>query len=99
MPFQPGQSGNPAGRPKTGLALSDYIRKLAGEDGKLYVDRLHAIALNDAESVQAQMTAMNTLLERGYGSPPKDLNISGELATTTTVNHHYDTKPSEPPVG
>ena len=90
MPFQPGQSGNPAGRPRTGQSLAEYIRKLAGEDGKVYVDKLDAIVQSDKEPVQARLTAIGILLERGFGKPPQDLNLSGQLETHTTVNHHYD---------
>ena len=96
MPFQPGNNANPKGRPPTGTSLAEYIRKLGGEDGKVYADKLHAIAVEPHDNVNARMTAINTLLERGYGSPPKDINLNGTLNTQTTVTHEYHDQPPKP---
>lgn len=93
--FKPGQSGNPNGRPKTGTSLAEYIRKLGGEDGKVYADKLHTIAVETHDNVNARMTAIGILLERGYGSPPKDINVTGTLETQTTVIHEYHDKPPD----
>lgn len=41
--FQPGISGNPAGRPRGARIDLAHLRQLAGEHGEHYIDRLHAI--------------------------------------------------------
>jgi hypothetical protein len=68
-PFQPGQSGNPKGRPAKGTTIAECIRLLGGENSAPYVQRLHAIAFGD--SVRA-LSAIAVLLER-YGKAPHDL--------------------------
>src|SRR5215208_1674568 len=70
-PFQPGQSGNPKGRPAKGTTIAECIRSLGGENGASYVQRLHAIAFG--ENVRAALSALAVLLERGYGKGPQDL--------------------------
>jgi hypothetical protein len=69
-PFQPGQSGNPKGRPAKGTTIAECIRSLGGENGAPYIQRLHAIAFG--ENVRAALSAIAVLLERGYGKPPQD---------------------------
>ncbi len=92
MPFQKGQSGNPNGRPPTGKSIAEYIRKIGGDEGKTYVDELHVFATT-AEDPRVRMMAIGLLLERGFGRPPQDVNIAGQVDTKTTVVHEYHDKP------
>ncbi len=88
--FGPGNNANPRGRPPVGESIAEYIRHLSGANGKVYVDKLHAIATEEHKNVMARMQAIGVLLERGFGKPPQDVNLKGQLDTRTTVNHHYD---------
>ena len=74
-PFAPGNCANPYGRPRTGGALAEYIRRRGGEDGAVWVDRLAEIAAGSDKRLALQ--AIEVLLTRGYGKPPD---------TTLTVN-------------
>ena len=88
--FKPGNNANPKGRPPTGQSLAEYIRELGGENGKVYADKLHAIAVEPHDNANARLTALNTLMERGYGSPPKDINLTAKLSTTVVHEHEKD---------
>jgi hypothetical protein len=97
MPFAKGNNANPKGRPPTGKSIAEYIRKLGGENGKLYVDILHGVAVDAEQPMPTRLTAMNCLLDRGFGKPPQDVNLGGTVDTRTTVVHEYhDTPPTKP---
>lgn len=64
MPFKPGQSGNPGGRPKE-LA---GIRELARANAPLAIQTLVDIAAS-GKSEAARVAAANHLLDRGFGKP------------------------------
>jgi hypothetical protein len=90
MGFKPGNRANPKGRPPVGTSLAEYIRKLGGPDGKVYADKLHAIAVEPHKNVQARMTAIGILFDRGFGKTPQDVNLSGKVDTVTTVVHKHE---------
>jgi hypothetical protein len=78
-PFAKGISGNPAGRPRAGEAVAEYIRELGGPDGRIYVDRLHALAVGDVANTRAMLGAIGILLERGFGKAPQAIEHSGSV--------------------
>ncbi len=71
MPFQPGESGNPGGRPKG----TNEVRELARKHTAAAIDRLAAI-METGQSEQSQIMAANSLLDRGWGKPTQP--ISGD---------------------
>jgi hypothetical protein len=77
VPFKPGVdwTGNRHGRPRVGETVAEYIRGLAGPDGREYVDRLHALATEPHKDTKARIQAIEILLERGWGRPAQELDI------------------------
>lgn len=68
-PFPKGQSGNPGGRPQ---GIAAYLKERHGEDGRKLLDKLEAIACAPAKasiSTRDRLTAINSLLDRGWGRP------------------------------
>lgn len=85
-PFQPGQSGNPGGRPKAVKKLAEACREFLeseGGDGKTKLEEvLHALYMR--ATAEGDPTAAKALLDRGWGTPveTKDLNITTDATQT-----------------
>ncbi len=73
MAFQPGQSGNPGGRPKA----SARVRDAAREHTEAAIAVLVQIA-TAGESEAARVAAANAILDRGYGKPSQPVDGDGE---------------------
>lgn len=69
MPFAPGQSGNPSGRPKVDFE----VRELAREHGREAVERL--VEIMRGENLTLARAACESLLDRGFGKPVQALGI------------------------
>ena len=84
-PWQPGQSGNPSGRPKGTRDLAGYVLETT-DGGKELVDALICIARgavpNLAEQVRPadQLKAIEMLLDRGFGRSPQQLDIAHSVS-------------------
>lgn len=87
-PFQPGQSGNPGGRPKSDVAR--LIREKTG-DGETLVEFLLAVKDNDKEvlkgeaKMQERVRATELLLERGWGKAAQPMEHSGAEGQALSV--------------
>lgn len=68
MPFQPGQSGNPSGRPKE----DPQLKAMAREHTEAAIGVL-ANALSDPDP-RVQIKAAEVLLDRGYGKPGQTIS-------------------------
>lgn len=67
--FKKGQSGNPSGRPK----LEGAVRELARGYTQEAIQTLYEIMSNRKESAKARVAAANSILDRGWGRPPLDV--------------------------
>ena len=103
-PWQPGQSGNPSGRPKGTRDLAGYVLETP-DGGKELVDALVSIARGVMPNVNAQkdsrprkdqqvrpadqLKAIEMLLDRGFGRSPQQLDIAHSV-TDRPLEHLSD---------
>ena len=94
-PWQPGQSGNPSGRPKGTRDLAGYVLETT-DGGKELVDALICIARGVMPNVAAQessrprkdqqvrpadqLKAIEMLLDRGFGRSPQQLDVAHSVS-------------------
>ena len=94
-PWQPGQSGNPSGRPKGTRDLAGYVLETT-DGGKELVDALVSIARGTMPDVATQeglrpkkdqqvrpanqLKAKEMLLDRGLGKSPQQLDIAHSVS-------------------
>lgn len=69
MPFAPGQSGNPNGRPKVDFE----VRELAREHGREAVEKL--VEIMRGENLPLARAACESLLDRGFGKPVQAVGL------------------------
>jgi hypothetical protein len=79
--FRPGTSGNPRGRPRAGLALSERIREMV--DPSELVGIVLAIARDPGVAVKHRLAAVTLLADRGWSRPPAAVEIE---ASTTVID-------------
>ena len=94
-PWQPGQSGNPSGRPKGTRDLAGYVLETT-ESGQELVDALASIARGAMPNVAVQvgsrprkdqqvrpadqLRAIEMLLNRGFGRSPQQLDVAHSVS-------------------
>jgi len=94
-PWQPGQSGNPSGRPKGTRDLAGYVLETT-DGGKELVDALVSIARGVMPNVAVQkgsrprkdqqvrladqLKAIEMLLDRGFGRSPQQIDIAHSVS-------------------
>ena len=100
-PWQPGQSGNPSGRPKGTRDLAGYVLETT-DGGKELVDALVCIARGVMPDVPVQegsrprkdqqvrpadqLKAIEMLLDRGFGRSPQQLDIAHSVSDRPFAN-------------
>lgn len=108
--WKPGQSGNPKGRPRAGLALAEAIRARGDEvitigkgDEAIIATRLEHILRTLYERAQVGDTrATDIILDRLAGKPRQSIEISGDderapVRITTTARPNENENADEDP--
>jgi len=70
-PFQPGESGNPGGRPRGGAE----VRELAKKQTRPAIEAL-INAMKTAKSPRDRVAAATALLDRAWGRPSQEMGIT-----------------------
>ena len=85
-PYQPGQSGNPAGRPPNTKYVSDYLREALQEltDGKTNAELIaeSLILLSKDPKMRGFVVAIKELLDRTEGKVPDTHKIESDVPIT-----------------
>lgn len=83
--FKKGHSGNPAG-PKKSLAktVAEAVREKS-HNGLRWVKELDKIAMGK-ETTKNRLDAIRMLLERGFGRPPQEVQLSGGLVNFDSID-------------
>ena len=105
-PWQPGQSGNPSGRPKGTRDLAGYVLETT-DGGKELVDALVSIARGVMPNVLEQegsrpkkdqkvrtadqLKAIEMLLDRGFGRSPQQLDVAHSVSSRPLEHLSDDT--------
>jgi len=81
--YKPGQSGNPAGRPKKLPKLDEIMANVLGQTKEVNGEQITAmeaiIRKLFQQAASGSIQAAKLLLERGYGVAKQEINIKGEI--------------------
>lgn len=86
--FKPGQSGNPSGRPKGTLSLSNLLRKqleeVVAEDGRTAADMLVATTVRAA--LKGDKAARQLAWEYIDGKPSQHIDLNANISEVQIID-------------
>lgn len=89
MAWKPGQSGNPAGRPRRGHALSDALRVKLGEtitvEGRTMTKAERLAEVSISLGLEGDTKALRFIGEFTEGRPAQRLEVTSPFDRTTPV--------------
>jgi len=84
-PFKKGQSGNPAGRPKTLPSLDKLLIEVLGrEDANGVTAAQRILQALQEKAYKGDSRAAEIILERAYGKPKQDLTLEAGISLNIT---------------
>lgn len=95
MPFQKGQSGNPAGRPRNEQTITTVLRRLLAEkqDGTTGAEHVAATLLKMA--TDGDVKAIAIVLERIDGKVTEPIDVTSKGKRLVTFNIQRAATPSD----
>jgi hypothetical protein len=81
--FQPGQSGNPKGRPKKIPALDKLLNEVLGSVEDEDSEMKAVINALITRAKKGDVRAAEVLLDRAYGKPKQDIKLEGVSINVT----------------
>jgi hypothetical protein len=80
--FQPGQSGNPSGRPKKIAAVQALARQHTVAAIRTLVEVMNG--MHGAKATDRERAA-NAILNRGWGAPTQPVDLNGKVGVTVRI--------------
>ncbi len=74
-PFQPGQSGNPSGRPK----VPEEVKAAFREHTQQALDTLVSIIESESAKDADRIRAAEVILDRGWGKPVQGVDVDASI--------------------
>lgn len=84
-PFEPGKSGNPAGRPKKLPDIDELLADVLGDE-KEGKTAAHSILMAlEAKAAKGDVRAAEVLLDRAWGKPKQSHELTGKDGSEFTL--------------
>lgn len=95
-PFEPGQSGNPSGRPRKLPKIDDLLAEVLGDDENSGEAKAILEALVKRAKLKGGDKAAEILLDRAFGKPKQTIEQKTEITGSMSFNGIQVIKPDEP---